>query len=125
MIPLVAPDTEGATREIATGRPLPPVHRVTPRRPRRDGGHTAFVRPVWFESFADVIRSSRSFLAETWALQDLELRRRLTFVRRRLIQILRGSVSPLVVRLAAETWALQDLNPRQLGPKPSTLSKLS
>jgi hypothetical protein len=24
-----------------------------------------------------------------------------------------------------EVWALQDLNPRQLGPKPSTLSKLS
>jgi len=22
-------------------------------------------------------------------------------------------------------WALQDLNPRQLGPKPSTLSRLS
>lgn len=25
----------------------------------------------------------------------------------------------------AELWALQDLNPRQLGPKPSTLSRLS
>lgn len=35
------------------------------------------------------------------------------------------SVSPLAVQLVAEPWALEDLNPRQLGPKPSTLSKLS
>ena len=32
-----------------------------------------------------------------------------------------GSSRPLV----AQKWALQDLNPRQLGPKPSTLSRLS
>ena len=32
-----------------------------------------------------------------------------------------GSSRPLV----AQKWALQDLNPRQLGPKPSTLSGLS
>ncbi len=45
------------------------------------------LRLVAFKSFADVICSSRPFLAKSWALQDL--------------------------------------NPRQLGPKPSTLSRLS
>lgn len=42
---------------------------------------------LYFKSFADMIRSSRPFVAKSWALQDL--------------------------------------NPRQLGPKPSTLSRLS
>ncbi len=42
----------------------------------------------------------------------------------RLIQILCAQFL-LLASLVVETWALQDLNPRQLGPKPSTLSRLS